>query len=141
MALSSLSSAEKRIRKKLGAQKIELEKTASRDTLRRQADLITANIWRLKRGERQLTCEDYFEPDCPEVTIELDPLLSPQANAAKLYKQYNKLKTAEGYLTELIKKAEEQLDYIASVQEELNRAASDRDISDIRAELTAAGVL
>ena len=96
---TSLSSAEKRIRKKLGAQKIELEKTASRDTLRRQADLITANIWR------------------------------------------NKLKTAEGYLTELIKKAEEQLDYIASVQEELNRAASDRDISDIRAELTSAGVL
>ena len=138
---TSLSSAEKRIRKKLGAQKIELEKTASRDTLRRQADLITANIWRLKRGERQLICEDYFEPDSPEVTIELDPLLTPQANAAKLYKQYNKLKTAEGYLTELIKKAEEQLDYIASVQEELNRAASDRDISDIRAELTSAGVL
>ena len=83
--------------------------------MRRQADLITANIWRLKRGERQLSCEDYFEPDSPEVTVELDPLLSPQSNAAKLYKQYNKLKTAEGYLTELIKKAEEQLDYIASV--------------------------
>ncbi len=138
---TSLSSAEKRIRKKLGAQRIELEKTAGRDAVRKQADLITANIWRIRRGDTILRCEDYFQPDSPETEISLDPLLSPQANAAKLYKQYNKLKTAEEYLTDLIRKAEDQLEYIASVNEELSRASSDRDISDIREELIRAGVI
>lgn len=138
---TSLSSAEKRIRKKLGAQRIELQNTAGREEFRRRADLITANIWRLKRGEDSLICEDFFDPSAPTVTVPLDPLLTPQANAAKLYKQYNKLKTAEAYLKDLIAKAEAQLDYIASVQEELSRASSDRDIADIRSELIAAGIL
>lgn len=138
---TALSSAEKRIRKKIGAQKIELQHTAGRDEIRKQADLITANIYRLKRGDEALICEDYYAPGCPHITISLDPLLTPQANAAKLYKQYNKLKTAESYLTSLIAKGEAQLDYIASVREELDRAASDRDIADIRGELISAGVL
>ena len=135
---TSLTSAEKRIRKKLGAQRIELQKSASRDVLRRQADLITANIWRIKRGDSALVCEDFFDDASPSVTIPLDPLLTPQANAAKLY---NKQKTAEIYLKDLIMKAEAQLDYIDSVQEELDRAGSDRDIEEIRRELIAAGVL
>ena len=138
---TSLTSAEKRIRKKLGAQRIELQNTAGREELRRQADLITANIWRLKRGQESFTCEDYYDPAAPTVTVALDPLLTPQANAARLYKQYNKLKTAESYLQDLIIKAEAQLDYIASVQEELDRASSDRDIADIRSELVSAGIL
>lgn len=138
---TSLSSAEKRIGKKLAAQKIELQKTACREELRHRADLITANIWRMKKGESELRCEDYESADGEEVTITLDPLLTPQANAAKLYKQYNKLKTAEGYLRDLIGKAEAQLDYIHSVQEELSRAASDRDIAEIRDELVHAGIL
>ena len=138
---TSLASADKRIRKKLGAQKIELQRTAGRDAIRRQADLITANIWRLKRGDDVLRCEDFFMSENPSVSIPLDPLLSPQGNAEKLYKQYNKLKTAEGYLTDLIARGEAQLDYIASVREELDRAASDRDIAEVRAELISAGVL
>ena len=138
---ASLTSAEKRIRKKMNAQKIELAATADREAIRKTADLITANIWRLKRGQASFTCDDYYEPGSPEVTIALDPLLTPQANAAKLYKKYNKLKTAEIYLTDLIRKAEEQLEYIESVEEELSRAASDRDIAEVKAELVRAGVL
>ena len=75
------------------------------------------------------------------MTIPLDPLLSPQTNASKLYKQYNKLKTAEEYLTKLIDKGEAQLDYIASVQDELSRAFTDRDILEIRRELVLSGFL
>ena len=80
---TSLSSAEKRIRKKLGAQRIELQNTAGREEFRRRADLIIANIWHLKRGEDSLICEDYFDPSAPTVTVPLDPLLTPQANAAR----------------------------------------------------------
>ena len=138
---TSLSSAEKRIRKKLEIQRNDLARSLGREDIRRKADLITANIWQLKRGDRELRCVDFYDEANPEVTIALDPLLSPQNNASKLYKQYNKLKTAEEYLTKLISKGEAQLDYIASVQEELSRAFSDRDITEIRKELIVAGFI
>ena len=138
---TALSSAEKRIRKKLEIQRNDLARSMGREDIRRRADLITANIWQLKRGDRELRCADFYQDDCPEVTIPLDPLLSPQTNASKLYKQYNKLKTAEEYLTKLIDKGEAQLDYIASVQDELSRAFTDRDILEIRRELVLSGFL
>ena len=138
---TALISSEKRIRRKLEIQRNDLAKSLGREDLRRKADLITANIWQLKRGDRELRCVDFYDENNPEVTIGLDPLLSPQTNASKLYKQYNKLKTAEEYLRKLIVKGEAQLDYIASVQDEISRAFTDRDISEIRKELILSGFL
>ena len=138
---TALTSAEKRIRKKLEIQRNDLARSLGREDIRRKADLITANIWQLKRGDRELKCVDFYSDTQEEVVIPLDPLLSPQTNASRLYKQYNKLKTAEEYLHRLIGKGEAQLDYIASVQEELTRALSDRDIAEIRRELILAGFL
>ena len=138
---NSLISAQKRITKKLAAQRIELQRTAERESVRRHAELITANIWQIKKGASSFTCDDYFAEGCPQVTLPLDPLLSPQSYAAKLFKEYNRQKTAEEYLTVLIEKAEGQLEYIASVLEELSRAESDRDISDIRDEVLHAGII
>ena len=51
------------------------------------------------------------------------------------------MKTAEGYLTELIIKGEAQLDYIESALDELSRSESNRDIEGIKAELIASGIL
>ena len=138
---TSLSSAEKRIRKKLAAQRIELQRTETREELRRKADLITANIYRIRKGDASVECSDFYQEGSPLVTIELDPLLPPQKNAAKLYKEYNRQKTAREYLTVLIEKAEAQLEYIASAQEELSRASSEKDIAEIRDELIASEVI
>ena len=130
-----------RLARKLAAQREELRRTEGREDVRRRAELITANIYRVKRGDRTLECEDYYEPDCPRIKIELDPLKTPQQNAAALYKEYNKLKAAEQHLTGLIAEGERSLDYLNSVLDELERAESERDISDIRRELTDTGYL
>ena len=95
----------------------------------------------MKKGDRVLRCEDYYDPACPEIEIALDPLKSPQQNAALLFKTYNKLKAAEGHLTGLIAQGERQLDYLNSVLEQLERAESERDLGDIRRELSETGVL
>ncbi len=88
-----------------------------------------------------MTCQDYYEPDCPEISIELDPLKTPQQNAAALYKEYNKLKGAKKHLTILVAEAERQLDYLNSVLEELERAETEKDVSDIRRELIETGYI
>ena len=137
----SVKTARDRLARKLTGQREELRRTETREEVRRRAELVTANLYRLKRGERSLVCEDYYEEGCPEITIALDPLKTPQQNAAAMYKEYNKLKGAEQHLTVLIAQGEQQLEYLNSVLDELDRAESEKDLSDIRRELGETGYL
>ncbi len=137
----SIRTARDRLARKLLNQKEELKRTEDRETVRRQAELITANLYRLKKGDRVLVCQNYYESDCPEISIPLDALKTPQQNAAALFKEYNKLKGARLHLTELIEKGEQQLDYLNSVLEELDRAQTERDLGEIRRELAETGYL
>ena len=109
--------------------------TQKRDEFRLRGDLITANLYCMKSGEKVLHAENYYEDGCPTIDIPLDPLLSPQQNAAKNYKQYNKLKTAEFHLREQIEKAENERAYLESVLQELSQAETEQEFNDIRREL------
>ncbi len=71
----------------------------------------------------------------------LDERKTPQQNAAYNYKLYNKAKTANRMLTELIAAAREDEAYLESVLDELSRAECDRDLADIRRELVNAGYI
>lgn len=130
-----------RLTRKLAAQQEELKRTDGREDVRKNAELVTANIYRIKRGDSKLECEDYYLPDAPTVTIALDPLKTPQQNVTAMFKEYNKLKTAREHLTVLIAEGERQLDYLNSVLDEIEHAESERDISDIRRELVATGYI
>ena len=137
----SVKTARDRIARKLTSQREELKHTEDRDSIRKNAELITANMYRMKKGDTKLACEDYYTEGCPTLEIELDPLKTPQQNAAQMFKEYNKLKTAEVYLTKLISEGEKQLDYLNSVLDEIERAETERDLAEIRRELTETGYI
>ncbi len=137
----SIRTQRDRLARKLGNQKEELKRTETREDVRRRAELLTANLYRLHKGEHSLVCQNYYEDGCPEITIPLDPLKTPQQNAAAMFKEYNKLKGARLHLTELIQQGEKQLDYLNSVLAELEQAESEKDLSDIRRELAETGYL
>ena len=130
-----------RIQRKLASQTEELRRTEDRDEVRKTAELVTANIYRIKKGDRTLECVDYYDPAGGTIRIALDPLKTPQQNAAALFKEYNKLKAARAHLTGLIEEGERQLEYLNSVLELLSLAETEKDISDIRRELIATGYL
>ncbi len=136
-----VKTARDRLARKLGLQKQELQKSEGRDDIRRDAELITANLYRIKKGDASVTVEDYYEPDCPLRTIKLDVLKTPQSNAAAMFKEYNKLKTAEQHLTLLIADGERQLDYLNSVLDEIERAETEDDLAEIKLELIQTGYL
>ena len=71
----------------------------------------------------------------------MDPLLTPSQNAQKYYKEYRKARTAEEMLTVQIRQAQRELSYLDTVFEELARAADERDLTEIRAELTEQGYI
>ena len=139
--LHKTKSARDRTQRKLNARRQEMEKADDREQIRKEADLITANIYKLKKGMASFSCEDFYEPDCPERVILLDPLKTPQQNAAQKYKEYNKLKNAREHLTKLIEENTAQLDYLNSVMDEIERAESERDLAEIRRELITTGYL
>ena len=130
-----------RQQRKLSARQEELKRSEDRDSVRKTAELITANLYRLKKGDRVLRCQDYYEENCPEIEIALDPLKTPQQNAAALFKEYNKRKAASEHLTGLIADGEKQLDYLNSVLELIGAAESEKDLADIRRELVDTGYL
>ena len=137
----SVKTQRDRTAKKLALQREELRRSIDREPLRRRADLITANLYRVKKGDRVLKTEDFYDPDLPVVEIPLDVLKTPQENAAALYRQYRKAKTAEQHLNVLIAEGEKNLEYLNSVLDEISRAESERDLSEIRQELRETGFL
>lgn len=128
-----------RLRRKLAVQEKELEATYDRERLRQLGDILTANIGRIKKGQTTAQCEDFYNEEMPIIDIPISPLLSPQQNAAKFYKDYTRMKNAEKELTHQISLGSEELSYLESVQEELNRAGTDAELDEIRQELQAGG--
>ena len=134
-----LNNATARTERKIAIQKQALIDSERGEEYKRHADLITANLYRLKRGLENFECDDYYADGCPRVTISLDKRLSPAQNAQKLYKQYNKCKTAKVVLTEQIEIWERELEYLDSVRSFLDRAEREEDIMELRDELYRSG--
>ena len=130
-----------RITKKLAIQEKELEATFDRERLRQLGDIVTANIHRIVKGSTVVRCEDFYDENMAEIDIPISPILSPQQNAAKFYKDYAKLKNAEKELTKQISLGEEELHYLKSVLDELNRADSEAELEEIRRELQDGGYI
>ncbi len=130
-----------RTARKLVSQREELAATAQRERLRQLGDIVTANLSQIGRGQARLTCVDFYDPEMRQIDIPLSPKLSPQQNAARFYKDYQKAKNANRVLTGLIAQGEQELLYLESILEELDRAEGEKDLAEIRAELTEGGYL
>ncbi len=139
--IRTAATARDRLLRKLAQQEKDYAATQRRDQLRICGDLITANLYRMERGQSSLTCENYYDEQGGEVTISLDPLLTPQQNAAKYYKRYTKARTAERYLREQMEIARRDAAYLESVLEELRQGETEQDFADIRSELRESGFL
>lgn len=139
--IRSVTTARDRTARKIANQEKELAATQSRDRLRELGDIITSNFYQLKRGMHTFHTVDFYDPEGKEIDISLDPLLTPQQNAAKYYKDYNRAKTAETMLTQQLEKGRKELDYLNSVLESITLAEGEKDLQEIRQELTDTGYL
>ncbi|MBO5939055.1 MAG: NFACT family protein [Clostridia bacterium] len=141
--LKLLTNAEARIHRKLELQRAELLDCEQGSVYKKYGDLITANLYRLSRGEARAVFEDYedYREDGSfgKVEVEMDTRLSPSQNAQRYYKKYNKAKTAKVELAKQISLGEEELSYLYTVFEALTRAESPSDLSEIRDELYRSG--
>ncbi len=137
--LRLLSNAHARITKKIALQRESLAECAGKDEFKRMGDIITANIYLLKKGMTQAELVDYYDENTPTVTVKLDERLTPSQNAQYYYKKYNKAKSAEIMLAKQIEESERELGYIDTVFHSLTKAETEADLMQIRTELASSG--
>lgn len=136
-----LVNTSERISKRLANQREELKECDKKNEMKLMGDLISANIYRINKGDSAVKLENFYEEGCPEIEIKLDPRLTPAQNAQKYYSVYRKSVTAEKKLAEQIALGEEELQYIDSVFEALTRANSENEVNELRLELAEQGYI
>lgn len=133
-----LNNAVERTSRKINNRRLELEKSENREQLRIYAELITANQYRLLEKSSVYTVENYYD-NCNSIDIPVNPALTAQQNAQKYFKEYKKATNAEKLLHNLIEEGEQELVYLDTVLDNLSRANTDREITEIRDELEKGG--
>ena len=128
-----------RLHKKINLQREELEECGKRDIFKKEGDLITANLYRLKQGDTRIRLYDYEKEI--EVELNLDLRITPAKNAQNRYKKYTKLKNAEAILRDQITKAETEIKYLESVLDFITRSTNVNELSEIRKELVVTGYI
>jgi Predicted RNA-binding protein homologous to eukaryotic snRNP len=128
-----------RLVKKLGFANEKLAECENMESEKLKGELLTANLFRLKKGDASVTLQNYYD-DYKPIDIPLDVKKTPQQNAAAYYTKYAKLKRAKVFAEEQVSEYDAELKYVNSILEELDRADL-QDIPDIRQELMNLGIL
>lgn len=136
-----LTNTIERIARKISKQQAELDRCRNRENLRICGDLLQANLYRIQRGAEYADVENYYDEQNAVLRIKLNPAISPAANAQKYYKDYQKAKNAEIMLSEQLEKGRTEIDYIESVLDVCQRAKTEKELAQIREELTEQGYL
>lgn len=131
----------KRAEKKLNILQGELREAENREYFKVCGDLITANLYRMKKGDRVLVTQNFYDENAAEIEINLDVKLSPSQNATRYYTKYKKAKNTEIYATEQIELTVKEIDYLQSVLYSLSNAQTPQHLLEIRSELVSYGYI
>ncbi|MGO1372065.1 MAG: Rqc2 family fibronectin-binding protein [Senegalia sp. (in: firmicutes)] len=123
-----------RDKNKLSKQKDELLKAKTREKYKIAGELITANIYRIEKGMKEIEVIDYYN-DNKDLKITLNPNLTPSENAQKKFKRYNKLKSAFAEVSDQIKQTKAEIDYLENILLSIENASDLDDLEEIREEL------
>jgi predicted ribosome quality control (RQC) complex YloA/Tae2 family protein len=116
-----------------------LLKTQNKQQFKVKGELVTANIHNLSKGMSSFTTQNFYDPNLLDITIKLDANLTPAENAQKYFKKYNKDKRTEIAIKEQICQNNIEKAYLDTILSSISNSLDERDIADIRNELSEAG--
>lgn len=131
------SELEKNI-KKLAKQQDELLATENAEEFRQKGELLTTYLSMVPNNQDVVVLDNYYTNQTIEIS--LDRALTPNQNAQRYFKKYQKLKEAVKHLKGIISDTENTITYLESVETSLNHASME-DINDIREELVETGFI
>lgn len=125
-------------RKKLGKQEEELLATENAEKFRQKGELLTTFLHQVPNDQDQVELDNYYTGE--KIIIALDKALTPNQNAQRYFKRYQKLKEAVKHLTGLIEETRATILYLESVETALAQASL-TEIAEIREELIQTGFI
>lgn len=134
-----VSNAIERTRKKYDLQMKQLKDTEKRDKYKVYGELITAYGYSVEPGSKQMKALNYYTNQ--EVTINLDPTISPIDNAKKYFDKYSKLKRTYEALTKFTAESKEELEHLESISAALDIALQEEDLVQVKDELMEYGYM
>lgn len=134
-----VSNAIERTRKKYDLQMKQLKDTDKRDKYKVYGELITAYGYNVEEGSKQMTALNYYTNE--EVTIPLDPMITPIENAKKYFDKYSKLKRTFEALTKFTEETKEELEHLESISAALDIALQEEDLIQLKEELMEYGYM
>lgn len=134
-----LSTAVERTSKKYDIQRKQLKDTEKREKYRIYGELLQTYGYEAALGDKSITVLNYYTNE--ELTIPLDETLTPLENANKYFNKYNKLKRTYEVSLQLVKESKETLNHLLSLQNSMEMATSEADLSEIKEEMILSGLI
>lgn len=131
----------KKLQKKLDIHKSNIQKALDTDIYRIKGELLTANLHTVQPGLKKIVVENYYDPEYAKLEIELNPALSPSANAAKYFKKVSKIREAAKVSREMLYGLNKDIAYLESILLSLNNVTSLSDMEEIEDEIRRIGFI
>ncbi|MGM9928907.1 MAG: NFACT family protein [Bacillus sp. (in: firmicutes)] len=135
-----ISNEKEKNAKKIGKLQDTLEASQKGDKFQLYGELLTAHIYQVQQGMKEIEVVNYYDENEGTITIPLNPQKSPSQNAQAYYTKYQKSKNALSVVSEQIQLAKEELTYFEGLLQQLD-SAQPKDIEEIREELQEGGYL
>ncbi len=127
--------------KKLAKQQETIADASKAELYRLYGDLLTAYRAQVQKGACSVSLPNYYDEAYREITIPLDPALSPMENAQFYYKQYRKIHTAISMVHQQMEENQNEIQYLENVELSLSQCASEAEIQENHEELVRLGYL
>lgn len=117
----------------------ELLESEHADEFKLKGELLTAYIYMIKKGMKEIEVQNFYTSDYSNIKISLNENLTPSENSQKYFKKYNKLKTAKKEITHQMNINEEEIDYLENILLSIDNCENMDELQDIREELVKLG--
>ena len=130
-----------RCEKKLALQEEELASAARMEEYRIMGELIHANLWQLHKGQPQAELQNFYDEAGGTLVVPLDIRLTPQQNAQRYFKRYQKARSARETAAQQREKTLKELDYLEGALLDVGKCVGESELEEIREELARTGYM
>lgn len=132
--IRKINSQIKTVTKKISILNKNMAKESNMDSYRMKGDLLAANVNMLKKGDKEIILNDFYNEN-KEIKIILDDRKNPWENVDSYYKRYKKIKNSIDFAKIDLPKEEELLNYLNQLSDFIERSESINDLDEIKDEL------
>ena len=125
--------------KKYDLQLKQIKDTEKKEKYQLYGELITAYGYSVPAGSTSMKAENYHTGE--EITIPLDPTLSPIDNGKKYFEKYSKLKRTAEALKEIIQETKKEIDHLESISASLDTVQDEADAAELKKEMIDSGYI